>query len=172
MAAVSVDLDRLDRGTAIASPASPARFQGTGREVALTTSQGTSYRHDKDRSDSIDRATGSNNSAGPVASAQAQENQSAARHAIGLALLNLGKLDDAAEYLEQAAAVRRQLVAEDPARLEYQLDLAATMVGLAEDDRKAGRAERAREWWGRALPMLTQAVECRPTDRLAWQLLA
>ena len=36
---------------------------------------------------------------------------------------------------------------------------------------KAGRAERAREWWGKALPMLAQAVERRPTDQQAWQLL-
>ena len=85
---------------------------------------------------------GEQGSAGPVPSAQSQENQAAARHAIGLTLLYLGKLDAAAEHLEQALAVRRQLVAEEPARLEYQFDLAATMAGLAEH-RPEGRPSGA-----------------------------
>ena len=45
------------------------------------------------------------------------------------------------------------------------------MAGLAEHEQKMGRAERAREWWERALPILTRATEHRPNDRLAWQLL-
>ena len=102
---------------------------------------------------------------------EAQENQAAAGHAIGLTLLTVAKLDAASEQLEQALAIRRQLVVENPDRLDYQFDLAATMAGLAEHDRRAGRDQRAKAWWGKALPILAQAAERRPADRLAWQLL-
>jgi serine/threonine-protein kinase len=102
-------------------------------------------------------------------SAKGQENQAAARHAVGLVLLDLGRLDAAAEHLEQALAVRRALVEAEPEGLAYQTDLAATLAGLARLDRKAGRPERARQSWGQALPILARAVERRPDDRLAWR---
>ncbi len=38
-------------------------------------------------------------------------------------------------------------------------------------DQKAGRPERAREWWARAIPVLTRAVAQRPDDRQAWKEL-
>jgi len=46
---------------------------------------------------------------------------------------------------------------------------AATMMGLAELIQKAGRLDQARQCWGKALPLLTQAVERRPDDRQAWK---
>ena len=166
-----VDVDRLDNERQLLPLRSRTDFKALVSKLRSTTSQVTSADVSKAKRTPSTARPGEQGSAGPVASAQAQENQAAARHAIGLTLLNLAELDAASEQLEQALAIRRQLVAENPDRLDYQFDLAATMAGLAEHDRKAGRAERAKEWWGKALPMLAQAVERRPTDRLAWQLL-
>ena len=120
VAAGFVDLDRLDKEPQLLPLRARTDFKALVTKLHLTTSQGTSTDTTKANRTPSTARPGEHSSAGPVASAQAQENQSAARHAIGLALLNLGKLDDAAEHLEQALAVRRQLVAEDPARLEYQ----------------------------------------------------
>jgi len=46
---------------------------------------------------------------------------------------------------------------------------AVTLMGLAELDQKAGRPERAREWWAQAISVLTRAVAQRPDDRRAWR---
>jgi len=110
--------------------------------------------------------------AGLVRSAQAQENQAAARHAIGLVLLDLGKFAAAADHLEQALAMRQRLVTAEPASPAYQTDLAATLMGLAKLNQKTGRPERARQWWGQAVPILTRAIEQQPDDRQAWKDLA
>jgi serine/threonine protein kinase/tetratricopeptide (TPR) repeat protein len=107
--------------------------------------------------------------AGPDRSAQAQENQAAARHAIGLALLDLGKLNAAAEHLRQALAVRQRLVQGEPANLAYQADLVETVMNLAKLDRKAGRFEHARRSWGQARAILNRTVARRPGDRQAWK---
>jgi tetratricopeptide (TPR) repeat protein len=107
--------------------------------------------------------------AGVVQSAQAQENQAAAQHAIGLVLLDLGQLDAAAEHLEQALAVRQRLVQGEPASLAAFTDLAATLMGLARLNQKAGRLERARQSRAQAVPLLTRAVAQRPDDRRAWK---
>jgi tetratricopeptide (TPR) repeat protein len=166
-----VDLDRLDNERLLLPLRSRPDFKALVSKLRSTTNEGTSANISKvkpSRSTARPREQGT---AGPVSAAQSQENQAAARHAIGLTLIHLGKLDAAAENLDRAFAVREQLVAEHPTRFDYQLDLAATVMGLAEYDQKAGRAERARQWWAKALPILTQAVERRPTDRLAWQLL-
>ncbi len=171
VAAGFADLDRLEKEPRWLSLRARTDFKALVTKLRETASRSTSTEKARIDQPASTASPGGLPAAGPVTSAQAQQNQSAARHAIGLALLNLGKLDDAAEYLKQALAVRRQIVASDPARHESRLDLAATLVGLAEIDRRAGRAERAREWWGQALPMLTQAIESRPADRLAWQLL-
>ena len=165
------DVDRLDNEHQLLPLRSRTDYKDLVSKLRSTTSPATSADVPKAKRTPSTARPGEQSSAGPVASAQAQENQAAARHAIGLTLLNLDKLDAASEQLEQALATRRQLVAENPDRLDYQFGLAATMAGLAEHDRKAGRAERAKEWWGKALPMLAQAVERRPADRLAWQLL-
>ena len=110
--------------------------------------------------------------AGPVRSAQAQENQAAARHAVGMVLLDLGRLDAAADHLEQALGVRRRLVEDDPSRPGYRTDLAETLIGLAELDWKADRPGRARDEWAQAVPLLDRAVAQRPDDRRAWMKLA
>ena len=57
----------------------------------------------------------------------------------------------------------------EPESLAYQMDLAATLMGLARLDQKAGRPEQARQSWGQAAPFLTRAVEQRPDDRQAWK---
>jgi tetratricopeptide (TPR) repeat protein len=171
VAAGFVDLDRLDKEPQLLPLRSRTDFKALVSKLRSTTSQSTSADVTKGKPTPSTARPQERSPAGPVRSAQSQENQAAARHAIGLTLLHLGKLDAAAKHLEQALAVRQQLVAEEPARLDYQFELAATMVGLAEHDRKAGCAERARQLWRKALPMLTQSVERRPTDRLAWQLL-
>jgi tetratricopeptide (TPR) repeat protein len=101
---------------------------------------------------------------GPVRSAQAQENQAAARHAIGMVLLDLGQVSAAAEHLEQALGVRRRLVEDGPTSPGSQTDLAETLMQLAELDWKAGRPDRARDWWAQAAPLLAQAVAQRPDD--------
>ena len=102
-------------------------------------------------------------------SAMAQENQAAAQHAIGLVLLDRGRLDAAAEHLGQARNVRQRLVQDRPESLAYQMDLAATLVGLARLDQMAGRPEQARQLWLQAAPFLTRVVEQRPDDRQAWK---
>jgi tetratricopeptide (TPR) repeat protein len=166
-----VDLDRLDKERLLLPLRSRPDFKALVSKLRSTTSESTSADVSKvkpSRSTAQPREQGT---ASPVSAAQSQENQAAARHAIGLTLIHLGKLDAAAENLNRAIAVREQLVAENPTRFDYQLDLAATTMGLAEYDQKAGRAERARQRWGKALPILTEAVERRPTDRLAWQLV-
>ena len=75
-------------------------------------------------------------------SAMAQENQAAAQHAIGLVLLDRGRLDAAAEHLGQAQNVRQRLVQDRPESLVYQMDLAATLVGLARLDQMADRLNK------------------------------
>ena len=171
VAAGFLDLDRLDQAPQLLPLRPRPDFKALVSKLRSTTSQGTSADVTKVKQSPSTARPGDLGTASLVPSAQSQENQAAARHAIGLALLSLGKLDAAAEHLEQAMAVRQQLVADEPTRLEYQFDLAETMVGLAEHERKAGRAERVRQWWGKDLPMLTRAIERQPTDRLARQLL-
>jgi serine/threonine protein kinase/tetratricopeptide (TPR) repeat protein len=107
--------------------------------------------------------------AGPARFAQAQENQAAAQHAIGMVLLDLGRLDDAAEHLEQALGVRRRLVEDDPSSPASRTDLAETLMGLAERDWRAGRPDRARQWWAQAAPLLAPDVAQRPDDSRAWK---
>jgi serine/threonine-protein kinase len=98
--------------------------------------------------------------------------QAASLHAIGLVFLELRKLEDAAKPLEQALALRTQLVEDNPANLADQLDLAATLMGLADLSQMAGRLEQARRWWSKALPLLTRGLEQRPDDRRSWKVLA
>ena len=102
-------------------------------------------------------------------SAPAQENQAAAQHAIGLVLLDGGRLDAAAEHLGRAFSVRERLVQGQPESLVNQIDLAATLVGLARLDQKAGRSEPARQWWKQAASLLTRVVAQRPDDRQSWK---
>ena len=64
---------------------------------------------------------------------------------------------------EAAAAAFAKLV-----ELTPESHRAATLLGLAELDRKAGRPDRARHWWAQAVPLLTRAVAQRPEDRQAW----
>jgi serine/threonine protein kinase/tetratricopeptide (TPR) repeat protein len=109
--------------------------------------------------------------AGPVRSAQAQENQAAARHAIGMVLLNLGQLAPAAEHLEQALGVRRRLVEHDPSGPRSRTELAETLMGLAELDWRAGRPDGARQRWAEAAPLLDRVIGQRPDDPRAWKYL-
>ena len=46
---------------------------------------------------------------------------------------------------------------------------AVTLMGLAGLDQKAGRPDRARQWWAQAVPLLTRAVAQRPEDRQGWR---
>jgi serine/threonine protein kinase/tetratricopeptide (TPR) repeat protein len=104
-------------------------------------------------------------------SAVSQENQAAAQHAIGLVLLDRGRLDAAAEHLARALSVRQRLVQGRLENLAYQMDLAATLVGLARLDHKAGRPERARPLWLQAASLLSRIVGQCPDDRQAWREL-
>ena len=65
--------------------------------------------------------------------------------------------------------MRQRLVQDRPESLAYQMDLAATLVGLARLDQMAGRPEQARQLWLQAAPFLTRVVEQRPDDRQAWK---
>src|SRR5205814_4366842 len=69
----------------------------------------------------------------------------------------------------QALALRERLVEDDAASLMYQSDLTATLMGLAEVSRRAGRLEQARPWWSKALPIVSRAVDRRPDDPRAWR---
>ena len=109
-----VDADRLDNERQLLPLRSRTDFKALVSKLRSTTSQVTSADVSKAKRTPSTARPGEQSSAGPVASAQAQENQAAARHAIGLTLLNLAKLDAASEQLEQALAIRRQLVAEQP----------------------------------------------------------
>lgn len=73
--------------------------------------------------------------------------QAVSLHAIGLLFLHLGKLEEAARPLEQALALREEIVQDDPASLACQFDLASTMMDVADLNQKAGRLERVRELW-------------------------
>src|SRR5205085_2572911 len=95
--------------------------------------------------------------------------QAASLHVIGLRFLQLGKLEESAQPLEQALALREKLVEDDPASLVDQSDLTSTLMGLAELSRRAGRLEQARQLWSKALPVLSRAVEQRPDERRAWK---
>ena len=171
VAAGFLELDRLDQAHELDRLRSRPDFKALVSTLRSTASQGTSADVSKVKLGPSNARPGEQGRADTVRSVLSRVNQAAEWYEIGLALLVLGRLDAAAEHLEQALAVRRQLVAEEPARLDYQFDLAATMVALSEHARKACLAERARQWSGKALPMLTRAVAQRPTDRLAWQLL-
>jgi tetratricopeptide (TPR) repeat protein len=171
VAAGFVDLDRLEKAGELILLRSRSDFKALVSKLRSTTSRSNSTDVSKVMPGLSKAGSKEQGSAKPSLSARSQEDEGRARHAIGLTLLSLGKLDDASEHLEQALAIRRLLVTEDPTRLEYQFDLAATMAGMAEHEQKMGRAERAREWWERALPMLSRATEHSPGNRLAWQLL-
>ena len=75
---------------------------------------------------------------GSVQSAQALENQAAAQHAIGMVLLDLDNASGANEHLTQALRVRRRLVEDDQSGPSSRVELAETLMGLAELDWKAG----------------------------------
>jgi tetratricopeptide (TPR) repeat protein len=171
VAAGFVDLERFDADHQLDPLRSLPDFQAVASRLRSKTSRGTSIGSSSaTRGPSTGRPP-DHGTSGSVASAQSQENQAAARHAIGLALFQLGKLDAAAQNLAEALEIRQQLVAKGHARLDYRLELAATLVGLVELDQKAGRSERAKDWSRQALPILTSVVEDRPTDRPAWDLL-
>jgi tetratricopeptide (TPR) repeat protein len=171
VAAGFADLNRLDKAPELNPLRSRSDFKALVSKLRSTTSRSNTTDVSKVMPGPSKAGPREQGSASPILSARSQEDEALARHATGLTLLSLGKLDDAAEHLEKAMAIRRQLVTHDPTRLEYQFDLAATMAGLAEHEQKMGRAERAREWWERALPMLSRATEHSPNDRLTWQLL-
>src|SRR5262249_46389622 len=108
---------------------------------------------------------------GPVQSAQALENQAAARHAIGMVLLDLGNTSGASEHLKQALGVRRRLVEDDGSSPSSRVELAETMMGLAELDWNTGRLARARDWWAEAAQLLARAVALQPDDLRALKVL-
>jgi tetratricopeptide (TPR) repeat protein len=171
VAAGFVDLERLGTDSQLESLRSRPDFQALVSRLRSTASRGTSTGLSSAKRSPSTEQPADPVTVGPVASTQSRENQAAAQHAIGLAVFQLGQLDAAAQYLAQALEMRRQLVAKEPTRLDYQIDLAATLVGLAELDQEAGRPERVKEWSRQALPILTRAVEDRPIDRRAWDLL-
>ena len=112
------DLDRLEKEPQLLHLQSRPDFKALVSTLRSTTSQECvePMRSKVERIHRLrDRAM--QGSAGPVSSAKSQENQAAARHAIGMALVQLGKLDAAADYLGQALELRQQLVAEEPCRI-------------------------------------------------------
>jgi tetratricopeptide (TPR) repeat protein len=111
-----------------------------------------------------------------------------------------GRLEQARQWWEQVLPTRSRAVAQRPDDRQAWRDLGTvraelgqpeaaaaaftrlvelipeshrgvTLMGLAELDRKAGRRDRARQWWAQAVPLLTRAVAQRPDDRQAWKEL-
>ena len=109
-----------------------------------------------------------------------------------------GRLEEARQFWEQVLPIRARAVAQRPDDRQAWRDLgtvhaelgqpeeaaaaftklveltpesqrAVTLIGLAGLDQKAGRPDRARQWWAQAVPLLTRAVAQRPEDRQAWR---
>ncbi len=81
-----------------------------------------------------------------------------------MVLLDLDNASGANEHLTQALRVRRRLVEDDQSGPSSRVELAETLMGLAELDWKAGLPARARDWWAQTAPLLARAVALQPDD--------
>ncbi len=125
------------------------------------------------------------------------ESQAAALMRLAEQSRKAGRLEQARQFWEKVLPIRARAVAQRPDDRQAWRDLgtvhaelgqpeaaaaftklveltpesqrAVTLMGLAELDQKAGRPDRARQWWAHAVPLLTRAVAQRPDDRQAWR---
>jgi tetratricopeptide (TPR) repeat protein len=96
----------------------------------------------------------------------------ASRHAIGLALADLARSDEALKAFTEAAADREKLVAEEPHYVAFRFDLAATGLALGELHWKAGRLAEGADSWKKALDLLTALHREAPQDLRTGRRLA
>ena len=99
------------------------------------------------------------------------EGRATLRYAIGIVYTQLGKRDEAISPLTEALGLREQLVKADPENHRYRTDLASSLIGLGDLERKTGRPEAAGRWWARAEPILGHATRDRPDDLGLWNEL-
>ncbi len=91
------------------------------------------------------------------------------RHAIGMAYTQIGKRDEAISPLTEALELRERLVMAHPQDPRHRADLASSLIGLGDLERKTGRPEAAGRWWARAEPILRRATRDRPDDLGLWK---
>ena len=105
----------------------------------------------------------------PAVVALTPEGRATLRYAIGIVYTQFGKRDEAISPLTEALELREQLVKASPGNSRYRADLAESLVGLGDLERKTGRPEAAARWWARAEPILRQATRDRPVDLGLWK---
>jgi serine/threonine protein kinase/Flp pilus assembly protein TadD len=108
----------------------------------------------------------------PAVATLTPEGRAMFRHAIGLVYTQFGRRDEAISPLTEALELREQLAKDNPENFRYRSDLASSLIGLGDLERKTGRLDAASSWWARAEPILRQATKDRPDDMGLWKDLS
>jgi serine/threonine protein kinase/Flp pilus assembly protein TadD len=108
----------------------------------------------------------------PAVATLRPEGRAMFRHAIGMVYAQFGRRDEAISALTEALELRERLVDSNPENPRYRADLASSLIGLGDLERKTGRPDVAARWWDRAEPILSQVARDRPDDFGLWKDLS
>jgi serine/threonine protein kinase len=97
--------------------------------------------------------------------------RAALRYAVGLSLLDIGKLDEAGAALSEAARLHARLAETEPEKPRHRTDLALDLIARGDLEQQAGRGASALRSRLQAEPILSRAVARTPDDLWLWRTL-